>query len=374
MKDLDLNENPQIELDINFRSRIINQNKKLINTYQESIGSFVSQRKSYLNKLAELSNKKYIEKNFIVRMNFLQGKNIHELNHQQTLPKGNFYYPLKKNFNPDLLENITSNCVEYVDDDKVDKVKNSQERVILIDKSLIRISSFVNKLTYNLKNKGSLFEFGNILNDAVNNLEENEAQDFKDEVFELLNQITDQFPKKMQFKYLSVKLNEELNIKTILQTAKQMFCLMCCKFSCNLHFIDENRKHYISQLSDKNTMLKSLYLLLSSVSCVKYEKIPLFIVEHVNNFNKFIDNKKTSFSSKKIIFELNNINQQSPCSENCYLVGNEISNYLMEFIVKEYVDKFFSVFNFDPCKIHKCIKTTLRKKQETLPTCFEVIF
>ena len=38
MKDLDLNENPQIELDINFRSRIINQNKKLINTYQESIG------------------------------------------------------------------------------------------------------------------------------------------------------------------------------------------------------------------------------------------------------------------------------------------------------------------------------------------------
>lgn len=60
-------------------------------------------------------------------------------------PKGLFYYPLRQNFNPDIIsaDKDKNNGINYINDKCVDKLETLEESLLLYDYSLLRVSSLI---------------------------------------------------------------------------------------------------------------------------------------------------------------------------------------------------------------------------------------
>ncbi len=167
-----------------------------------------------------------------------------------------------------------------------------------------------------------------------------------------------------------------------------MFCLMCEKYLCNLHYLDENRIHYSYHRNDKSAYLKSYRSMIQKSlrninSCT--------VINLIDEFNGNIDKKrincrkidllvnkheesiKNSVNTKVEVFDSN---FYKACSLECYINKFQLNNNLdsvskLEHITEEYIQKLFLIYMFDFCSILVSLKNTLGNKVAEV-TCFDV--
>lgn len=173
---------------------------------------------------------------------------------------------------------------------------------------------------------------------------------------------------------------------TILQTQKQMYCLMCEKFLCNLHYIDEKRIDYTCQLSDKNSIYKSYRNFLCSLNKMNFNSVS--VINKLDEFNflaerKKINQRKIEISSQDYTEakKIKNNCKSELCSNCCYKNNpKNIRKYEYSFIdnfiksnkvVSEYINKLFTIYLYDPCSIFKNLCNLLQG--EIHPSCEDIV-
>lgn len=126
-------------------------------------------------------------------------------------PKGLFYFPLRQNFNPDIItaDKDKNNGINYINDKCVDKLEILEENLLLYDYSLLRVSSmidciqrFKSEFTENEESKENWFDrfFGHIqskFKEFELNVTNNEDPDLIYEVSDCISYVSEQlFPVK----------------------------------------------------------------------------------------------------------------------------------------------------------------------------------
>lgn len=183
--------------------------------------------------------------------------------------------------------------------------------------------------------------------------------------------------------------------------------MICNKFSCNLHFIDEKRTDYRSQLPDKYSILKSLRNILNKILS-KECNLNLLVDSKINEFNHLIETKKEikKLNLKKLVkkinleensedsdedknkekdkYEINGENKNKQicqCSSNCILNDRNYKNNNQEFsnesnikniVIKEYIKKYFNIYLFDSCEIRKSLFICFNHIDTDIPECVDV--
>ena len=184
----------------------LKDNSKIFSAYVDNI----LKSKYHLKPEEEIGN--YSNSNLVQEIRLRKNENVYYslviLCNQPPLPKGNFYYPLKKNFNTEILSSNFENCLDYIDDSKVEKVVAEQERVVLYELSLIRIASLLGKIhkevlfsnstsTNKVKLNSSVEKFKTLLNTTTIYLDADESYDLLSEINEIMNHLIEQmFPKR----------------------------------------------------------------------------------------------------------------------------------------------------------------------------------
>ncbi len=172
-----------------------------------------------------------------------------------------------------------------------------------------------------------------------------------------------------------MKIDESLNIKNLLQTEKQMFCMVCMKFLCNIHYYDEDRISF----SSLGSFLIKPYLIsyrrilsvLISKKSLLTEIVSFMIDEEIEKFKDLYKlkqySKKFSFI-KKLEEDEQIIENLLPCNELCYISNSAYKNITKDAVSNsfssfeyEYISKLFEIFKFDSCKISDFLKKTLKK-------------
>lgn len=179
----------------------------------------------------------------------------------------------------------------------------------------------------------------------------------------------------------------------ILQTPKQMFCLMCEKYLCNLHYLDENRIHYSYHRNDKTSYLKSYRAMIQKSIGLNNSNSDI-LTQLIEEFNMNVDKKRINL--RKIDLNLGNSIEISKnqikedvqdntkgvnfiCTSNCLIakLKSNDSNLQLDItvdkIVEEYIQKLFLIHMFDPCQILLSLKNIFAKKKIIL-SCYEVRF
>lgn len=185
---------------------------------------------------------------------------------------------------------------------------------------------------------------------------------------------------------MSVKCDETALVRNILQTEKQMFCTVCMKFMCSIHFYENSRVHYTPWTSCNYKAYMASYRNFLTITYNSYKtKLPLLhrVVEKIDKLNEYISGKKGSKTFGKVHkIDMENLKHlvsqdkylQNSCENSCFATIKkevELEEISLELsgITSEYLNKLIEIYKFQPCKISTFLNTVLLSSKKEIVTC-----
>lgn len=188
---------------------------------------------------------------------------------------------------------------------------------------------------------------------------------------------------------MSVKSDETAIIKNILQTEKQMFCSICMKFMCSIHFYENNRTHYSPWTSCNYKAFMASYRRFLTINYNTFKsnlELLEIVINKIDKLNEYISGKKGSKTFGKVHkIDMENLKilvsqdkyLQTPCENLCYTSiasAAELAKINGEWggSTLEYIQKLLDIYKFQPCKISSFLKTVLLQGKTDIISCKEV--
>lgn len=185
---------------------------------------------------------------------------------------------------------------------------------------------------------------------------------------------------------MSVKSDESALARNILQTEKQMFCAVCMKFMCSIHFYENSRVHYSSWTSCNYKAVLASYRNFLTITYNTYKsELTLLgkVVEKIDKLNEYVSGKKGSKTFGKVhkidmenLKYLVSLNKylQNPCDNRCFVtIQNEAElcelTLDLSSVASEYLNKLIEIYKFQPCKISAFLNIVLLNNKEEKVTC-----
>lgn len=185
---------------------------------------------------------------------------------------------------------------------------------------------------------------------------------------------------------MSVKSEETAIIRNILQTEKQMFCSVCMKFMCSIHFYENNRTHYSPWTSCNYKAFMTSFRKFLTISYNTFKtnlELLGIVICKIDKLNEYISGKKGSKTFGKVHkIDMENLKilvsqdkyLQNPCDNNCYFTLthlDELDKIKAEWTgpTLEYIQKLLDIFKFQPCKISSFLRNVLLQERAESISC-----